>query len=152
MTYSDPAKPDSAKKKLAYLCSYTELNRTTSTPNSFCLLDHVHFLWELRGLEYIILIQKLQCISETKKNTQGHGQDETVLVLGPFKKLVKSSLSIKKSEIYLHSEEKQCFLVKIFGGKKSSGQNDFSFCFSKELPQQDQPSELAFKNHYDTFF
>lgn len=113
VTYSDPAKPDSAKKKknLACLCSYTELKRTTSTPNAFCRLDHVHFLWELRGLEDIILIQKLQCISETKKYAQWHGQDKTVLVLSPFKKLVKNPLSVKKSEIYLHSEENQSFLV-----------------------------------------
>ena len=99
------------------MCSYTELNRTESTPNAFCLLDHVHFLWELRGLEDIIFVQKHECVFETQKNTQRHGQDETLLVLGPSKKLVKSPLSIKKSEIYLHSEEKQSFLVKIFGGK-----------------------------------
>jgi len=52
-----------------------------------------------------------------KKHTQGHGQDETVLVLVLFKKLVESPLPIKKSEIYLRSEEKQSFLVKILDGK-----------------------------------
>lgn len=112
VTHSDPAKPDFAKKNLACQCSHTELNRTTSTPNAFCLLDHTHFLWELRWLEDIILIQKHQCMFEAKKNTQGHGQDETVLVLGPFKKLVRSPCLLKNLNYIYIQKTNSLFLWK----------------------------------------